>query len=89
MCVHINTEAAAKRYVNEYRRGLRNKPNEYLRNSVRSWQQHYKWLLDYDLDTCAPMPKLTGKPGMKAVKQAIREAEKTTVPVATKKKVAA
>lgn len=102
MCVSINSEVAARRYVNELLRAYteaygEQRATEYVRNHIKAWQRGRGWLLDYDLTTCKrkppvvivvgpkpkrrtvtrPKKKLTGKPGMDRVREAVREVERT------------
>lgn len=73
MCVPIETEKAAKVYMNALA------PSCYAR-SVLSWAKQEKgWLLDYDDMTCRKVKPVTGKPGMKVINASIREATKTMV----------
>ena len=90
MCVSIETEAAAKRYIAEMHRVGYSKST--IRNYIRSWQRSRRWLLDYSLITCVLKKKRVRKPpvpqrsGMKVLREAVREVERTAQPVKEREK---
>ncbi len=92
MCVHVASEDGARRYIAEMYRAY-GRPHENITNAIWAWQQWEKWLLDYDLETCQPKAvskpkprpkKITGKPGMGRVREAVREIERTAQPAEKK-----
>lgn len=85
MCFHPASEAAAGRLANE---AVRTRQLSFARSVVRASQDFYGWLMNYDRETAQPKvieavkPKeVTGKPGMKVVKEAVKEAQKVPAPV--------
>jgi hypothetical protein len=87
MCVSINDERAARRYVAEL---VRSGQLSWARRAVAVYQVSYDWLMDLDRVTCerkAPTPRRPSvQPGMKQIRKAIREALKTMPPVVHKTK---
>lgn len=78
MCVSIANEKGAERYIAELLRSY-GRPNDSIKYAIERWQHGRKWLLNYDLKTCQPK-KPTGRPGMKRVRAALREVERTAQP---------
>lgn len=90
MCVSIANEAAARRYVAELVRGGN---WSWARTAIETWQVSYGWLLDYDRVICErklppkPKPKkLSVQPGMRKIREALREVERMPPPAVHKTK---
>ena len=81
MCVSINDEAGAIRYLNEYMRngfGL-----DYVRQAFRVWGDQEGWFKDHEITQTGQIWQITKRkpktePGVKAVEKAIEEVIKTT-----------
>jgi hypothetical protein len=86
MCVSIANEAAAHRYVAELVKGGHWK---WARQAVAGFQVSQGWLLDYDRVTCErrppPKPKRPSvQPGMRMIRNALREVVNMPPPVMLK-----
>lgn len=97
MCVPISNEKAARAFADEHirmaKRGEWNKTR--ARDIIKYYQTECKWLMDYDPITLTRKieePKAPEKPkrpsvvpGMKVIREAVREAVRTPEPPVVKR----
>lgn len=99
MCVPINNEKAARAYADEYIRMAKHEWNKTpARNIIKYYQTECRWLMDYDPVTLTRKieePKAPAKPkrpsvvpGMKVIREAVREAVRTPEPPVVKREKA-